>query len=123
MQNWSLVIFLFLICSIISFNHVYAESSSINIENTFYEKSDIISIWGTSPPNPQNSVFITIKDSNGDTVWTEKLSLDEHVVDILTDKTFEIDAILDAKTESFENKERAKLILAQIHDKLNPNNE
>jgi len=49
-------------------------------------------------------------------------TLDEHVVDILTDKTFEIDTILDAKTESFENKERAKLILAQIHDKLNPNN-
>ena len=77
MQNWSLVIFLFLICSIISFNHVYAESSSINIENTFYEKSDIISIWGTAPPNPQNSVFITIKDSIGNTVWTEKLTLDE----------------------------------------------
>ena len=38
-------------------------------------------------------------------------------------RTFEIDSILDAKTESFENKERAKLILAQIHDKLNPNNE
>ena len=77
MQNWSLVIFLFLICSIISFNHVYAESSSINIENTFYEKSDIISIWGTAPPNPQNSVFITIKDSIWNTVWTEKLTLDE----------------------------------------------
>ena len=77
MQNWSLVIFLFLICSIISFNHVYAERSSINIENTFYEKSDIISIWGTAPPNPQNSVFITIKDSIGNTVWTEKLTLDE----------------------------------------------
>ena len=77
MQNWSLVIFLFLICSIISFNHVYDESSSINIENTFYEKSDIISIWGTAPPNPQNSVFITIKDSIGNTVWTEKLTLDE----------------------------------------------
>ena len=77
MQNWSLVIFLFLICSIISFNHVYAESSSINIENTFYEKSDIISIWGTAPPNPQNSVFIKIKDSIGNTVWTEKLTLDE----------------------------------------------
>ena len=77
MQNWSLMIFLFLICSIISLNHVYAESSSINIENTFYEKSDIISIWGTAPPNPQNSVFITIKDSIGNTVWTEKLTLDE----------------------------------------------
>ena len=49
-------------------------------------------------------------------------TLDEHVADILVDKSYEIDTILDAKTESFENKERAKLILAQIHDKLNPNN-
>ena len=62
----------------------------------------------------KNTVFAYYLVGNG--------TLDEHVVDILTDKTFEIDAILDAKTESFENKERAKLILAQIHDKLNPNN-
>ena len=44
-----------------------------------------------------------------------KGTLDEHVADILVDKAYEIDTILDAKTESFENKERAKLILAQIH--------
>ena len=62
----------------------------------------------------KNTVFAYYLVGNG--------TLDEHVVDILTDKTFEIDSILDAKTESFENKERAKLILAQIHDKLNPNN-
>lgn len=55
----------------------FGENSIINIDNTFYEKSDIISIWGTSSPNPQNSVFITIKDSSGNTVWTEKLVLDE----------------------------------------------
>jgi len=29
------------------------------------------------------------------------------------------DSVLDEKSESFENKEKAKLILAQIHDKLN----
>ena len=40
------------------------------------------------------------------------------MADILVDKSYEIDTILDAKTESFENKERAKLILAQIHDKI-----
>ena len=62
----------------------------------------------------KNTVFAYYLVGNG--------TLDEHVVDMLTDKTFEIDSILDAKTESFENKERAKLILAQIHDKLNPNN-
>ena len=45
-------------------------------------------------------------------------TLDEHVADILVDKEFEVDSILDASTESFENKEKAKLILAQIHDKV-----
>ena len=63
----------------------------------------------------KNTVFAYYLVGNG--------TLDEHVADILVDKSYEIDSILDAKTESFENKERAKLILAQIHDKLNPNNE
>ena len=62
----------------------------------------------------KNTVFAYYLVGNG--------TLDEHVADILVDKSYEIDSILDAKTESFENKERAKLILAQIHDKLNPNN-
>ena len=47
-----------------------------------------------------------------------KGTLDEHVAEILTDKEFEIDSILDKQGESFENKEKAKMILAQIHDKL-----
>ena len=45
-------------------------------------------------------------------------TLDEHVANILVDKSYEIDAIMDEKRESFENKEKAKLILAQIHDKI-----
>ena len=45
-------------------------------------------------------------------------TLDDHVADILVDKSYEIDAIMDQKQESFENKEKAKLILAQIHDKI-----
>ena len=45
-------------------------------------------------------------------------TLDEHVGDILLDKEFEVDSILDGKTESYENKEKAKMILAQIHDKV-----
>ena len=56
---------------------VQLQNSNINTDNTFYEKSDIISIWGTAPSNPQNSVFVTIKDSTGNIVWTEKLLLDE----------------------------------------------
>ena len=39
-------------------------------------------------------------------------------LDQCTDKEFEIDSILDKQGESFENKEKAKMILAQIHDKL-----
>ena len=77
MQNQFLMIFLILTCLIISLEEIHGEDSSINIDNTFYEKSDIISIWGTAPSNPQNSVFVTIKDSTGNTVWTEKLTLDE----------------------------------------------
>ena len=77
MQNQLLIAFLCLIFSVAFIGNSFGENSTINIDNTFYEKSDIISIWGTAPPNPQNSVFITIKDSIGNTVWTEKLTLDE----------------------------------------------
>jgi len=45
-------------------------------------------------------------------------TLDEHVAKVLVDKSYEIDAIMDNKVESFENKEKAELILAQIHDKI-----
>ncbi len=45
-------------------------------------------------------------------------TLDEHVAQVLVDKSYEIDAIMDNKAESFENKEKAQLILAQIQDKI-----
>ena len=77
MKNQFLAVFLFLILSITIIGNSTAQNSSINTDNTFYEKSDIISIWGTAPSNPQNSVFVTIKDSTGNIVWTEKLLLDE----------------------------------------------
>ena len=48
-----------------------------------------------------------------------KGTLDDHVANVLVDKSYEIDAIMDEKAETFENKEKAELILAQIHDKLN----
>ena len=48
-------------------------------------------------------------------------TLDDHVAKILVDKSYEIDSVMDKTTESFENKEKAELILAQIHDKLNSN--
>ena len=45
-------------------------------------------------------------------------TLDDHVADVLVDKSYEIDEIMDASVESFEDKNRATLILAQIQDKL-----
>ncbi|HMK32550.1 MAG TPA: DEAD/DEAH box helicase, partial [Nitrosopumilaceae archaeon] len=45
-------------------------------------------------------------------------TLDDHVASVLVDKSYEIDAIMDEKIDSFENKEKAELILAQIHDKI-----
>ncbi len=58
----------------------------------------------------KNTVFAYYLIGNG--------TLDEHVANILVDKSYEIDTIMDEKRESFENKEKAKLILAQIHDKV-----
>ncbi|TLX83880.1 MAG: SWF/SNF helicase family protein, partial [Thaumarchaeota archaeon] len=45
-------------------------------------------------------------------------TLDDHVANVLVDKSYEIDTIMDEKVETFENKEKAELILAQIHDKI-----
>jgi len=62
----------------------------------------------------KNTVFAYYLIGNG--------TLDDHVGDILVDKEYEIDTIMDAGTESFENKEKSKLILAQIHDKIRTKN-
>ncbi|MEO9310065.1 MAG: SNF2-related protein [Nitrososphaera sp.] len=58
----------------------------------------------------KNTVFAYYLIGNG--------TLDEHVAQVLVDKSYEIDSIMDNKAESFENKEKAKLILAQIQDKI-----
>jgi len=58
----------------------------------------------------KNTVFAYYLIGNG--------TLDDHVANVLVDKSYEIDAIMDAKVEEDDNKEKAKLILAQIHDKL-----
>ena len=55
----------------------FSEQININIDNTSYKKSDIISIWGSVLDAPQNLVFVTIKNFDGDTVWTEKILVDE----------------------------------------------
>ena len=48
-------------------------------------------------------------------------TLDEHVANVLINKSYEIDAILDAKVQTYENKEKAQLILAQIQDLIRSN--
>ena len=58
----------------------------------------------------KNTVFAYYLIGNG--------TLDEHVARVLVDKSYEIDAIMDNKVESYENKEKAELILAQIQDKV-----
>ena len=58
----------------------------------------------------KNTVFAYYLIGNG--------TLDDHVANVLVDKSYEIDAIMDDKIETFENKEKAELILAQIHDKI-----
>ena len=58
----------------------------------------------------KNTVFAYYLIGNG--------TLDDHVADILVDKSYEIDSIMDEKIDSYENKDKAKLILAQIHDKI-----
>ena len=45
-------------------------------------------------------------------------TLDDHVANILVDKSYEIDAIMDESAETYENKDKAELILAQIQDKI-----
>ncbi|MGI0102804.1 MAG: SNF2-related protein [Nitrosotalea sp.] len=58
----------------------------------------------------KNTVFAYYLMGNG--------TLDDHVANVLVDKSYEIDAIMDEKEETFEDKDKAELILAQIHDKL-----
>ena len=59
----------------------------------------------------QNTVFAYYLIGNG--------TLDDHVANILVDKSYEIDSIMDETADTYENKEKAELILAQIQDKLN----
>ncbi|PIY89919.1 MAG: hypothetical protein COY74_04255 [Nitrosopumilales archaeon CG_4_10_14_0_8_um_filter_34_8] len=50
-----------------------------------------------------------------------KGTLDDHVANILVDKSYEIDSIMDETADTYENKDKAELILAQIHDKIKSN--
>ena len=58
----------------------------------------------------KNTVFAYYLIGNG--------TLDDHVASILVDKSYEIDAIMDETVDTYENKDKAALILAQIQDKI-----
>ena len=58
----------------------------------------------------KNTVFAYYLIGNG--------TLDDHVASILVDKSYEIDAILDETVDTYENKDKAALILAQIQNKI-----
>jgi SNF2 family DNA or RNA helicase len=58
----------------------------------------------------KNTVFAYYLIGNG--------TLDDHVASILVDKSYEIDAIMDETVDTYENKDKAALILAQIQNKI-----
>ena len=58
----------------------------------------------------KNTVFAYYLIGNG--------TLDDHVANVLVDKSYEIDTIMDETSDTYENKDKAELILAQIHDKI-----
>ena len=62
------VVFFVLIFTLTS---AFADDLTINIDKTIYEKSDFISVWGFTE---NNSVFISIKDPEGNNVWNERLN-------------------------------------------------
>ena len=76
MKEITLLGFLILILILPSVNLSFSEETKIFIDNNFYKKTDIISIWGSAPDSPQNLVFVTIKDSDNETMWTEKITVD-----------------------------------------------
>ena len=53
---------------------VFADELTLNIDKTIYEKSDFISVWGSTE---MNSVFISVKDPDGNNVWNEGLNSDD----------------------------------------------
>ena len=77
MKEIHLVSFVFLILIFSGTSLAFSENMSINIDNSFYKKSDIISVWGLAPGVSQNLDFITIKAPSGEIVWTEKILVDE----------------------------------------------
>ena len=54
--------------------NAFADELSLNIDKAIYEKSDFISVWGSTE---FDSVFISVKDPDGNNVWNERLKPDD----------------------------------------------
>ena len=63
-----------LLILILPVTSAFANELTLNIDKTIYEKSDFISVWGYTE---FNSVFISIKDPDGNNVWNERLNPDD----------------------------------------------
>ena len=77
MKEFHLVGFIFFILIFSGVSLAFSEEMRINIDSSFYKKSDIISIWGLAPNVAQDLAFVTIKNSEGEIVWTERISVDD----------------------------------------------
>ena len=55
-------------------SNVFGDELTLNIDKTLYEKSDFISVWGYTN---FDSVFISVRDSDGKNVWNESLNPDD----------------------------------------------
>ncbi|MDC0159565.1 DnaJ domain-containing protein [Candidatus Nitrosopelagicus sp.] len=58
---------------ILPITNVFADELTLNLDKSIYEKSDFISVWGSSN---LDSVFIFVKDPDGNNVWNESLKTD-----------------------------------------------
>ena len=59
---------------ILPVTNAFANELTLNIDKAIYEKSDFISVWGYTE---FNSVFISIKNPDGENVWNERLNPDD----------------------------------------------
>ena len=59
---------------ILPMTNAFANELTLNIDKAIYEKSDFISVWGSTE---LNSVFISVKDPDGNNVWNERLTPDD----------------------------------------------
>jgi molecular chaperone DnaJ len=77
LKEISLFLLVFCIIILSTDNFSFSEANNINLDENSYKKSDVISISGIISDPSQNAGFITIKDSNGNNVWNEKILIDD----------------------------------------------